>query len=335
ACGSAPPAAPRPTEPVKQTGALPTTVVQSAPTAAPTTVAAPAATSVPDPTGPGSPAPAAATRAPAPAAVKPTRKPAGDSQIWAGSNYQPSDRMEKSPQNLQPHDGVIRIGNEYKKLHPDVGKIDWIKVPTTTDARLWTETSQAGGTIPHISWQHSFQIDNDTRKDWWVPLDDFVKEPNPYVKEGPGSKAWIDQFFEIPTSTKKSIDGKLYVIPYDLITTFFYYNKDLFSKAGINDVPKTWVEYEKVQQALKDKGNTPNGPMGWVDSQIAQMIFSSLEEKVHPGGGPVQRKEVACAIQKKVWDFETPMGADYLRILKSMVQYADPDWASTAVTFDG
>jgi ABC-type glycerol-3-phosphate transport system substrate-binding protein len=318
ACGGAPAAAPKPTEPVKQTGALPTTVVQSAPTAVPTTAPAPAATVAP--------APAASS--------KPGGKLAGDIQVWAGTNYQPSDSMEKSAQNLQPHDAVIRLGNEYKKLHPEVGKIEWIKVPTATDSRLWTETSQAGGTIPHISWQHSFQIDNDVKKDWWLPLDDYVKEPNPYIKEGPGSKAWIDQFFEIPTSTKKSIDGHLYIIPYDLITTFFYYNKDLFNKAGIADVPKTWVEYEKAQQALKDKGLTPNGPIGWVDTQIAQMVFSSLEEKVHPGGGPVLRREVACALKNKVWDFETPMGADYLRILKAMTPFHDPDWASTAVTFD-
>jgi ABC-type glycerol-3-phosphate transport system substrate-binding protein len=318
ACGGTPAAAPKPTEPVKQTGALPTTVVQSAPTAVATTAPAPAAT---------------VAAAPA-AAGRPAGKLAGDIQVWAGTNYQPSDSMEKSPQNLQPHDAVIRIGNEYKKLHPEVGKIDWIKVPTATDARLWTETSQAGGTIPHISWQHSFQIDNDVRKDWWLPLDDFVKEPNPYIQEGPGSKAWIDQFFEIPTGTKKSIDGHLYVIPYDLITTFFYFNKELFTRAGIADVPKTWVEYEKVQQALKDRGITPNGTIAWVDTQIAQMVFSSLEEKVHPGGGPVLRKEVACAIKNKVWDFETPMAADYLRILKSMVPFHDPDWASTAVTFD-
>src|SRR5262245_22154466 len=169
ACGGATPATPRPTEPVKQTGALPTTVVQAAPTAAPTTPPAPAAQAAPAtaPAAAATTAPAAAaTVAPAPAAAKPTGKLAGDIQVWAGSNYQPSDSMEKSAQNLQPHDAVIRIGNEYKKLHPEVGKIDWIKVPSTTDARLWTETSQAGGTIPHISWQHSFQIDNDVRKDW-------------------------------------------------------------------------------------------------------------------------------------------------------------------------
>lgn len=326
ACGGAPPAAPKPTEPVKQRGELPTTVPVATPTVAPAAA---------KPTAAPSPAATAAPAATTVAAAKPGgKKFSGDLQVWVGGTYQPTESMEKTPQNLLPANAVVRIGDKYKQLYPEVGKLDFIRVPTATDARLWTETSQAGGTIPHISWQHSFQIDNDLKKGWWLPLDDYVKEPNPYLKAGePGSKTWLDQFFEIPTSTKRCLDGKLYIIPFDLITTFFYYNKDIFAKAGVS-VPKTWVEYQKIQQTIKDMSITPNGMIGWVDSQIAQMTFASLEKEIKPGGGPVLRKEVACAIKNKVWNFETPIAADYLRILKEMVPFHDPDWSSEAIKID-
>ncbi len=334
ACGgsnsnSNPAPTPQPTEPVKQTGALPTTVPVSTPTGVP--VAAP-------PTSAPAATPAAGSSTAVPASATPVGKVAGDLQIWVGTNYQPSASMEKSAQNLQPHNAVVRVGDAYKKLHPEVGKLDFVVVPTTTDARLWTETAQAGGTIPHISWQHSFQIDDDVHKNWWVPLDPFVAQPNHYIKAGdPGSKVWIEEFYEIPTSTKRSIDGHLYVIPYDLITTFYYYNKDLFKKAGLDPeaAPKTWAEFEKIQQTLKDKGIGPTGHTSWwSDTQVAQMVFSSIADKVHPGGGPVLRKEVECAIKNGIWDYNTPMAADYLRILKAEVPFSDPDWASTALTAD-
>lgn len=320
--------APQPTEPVKQTGGLPTTVP----------VSTPKSTSVTAPTAAPKSTAVAEASASVPASATPVGKIAGDLKIWVGSNYQPSKSMVKSPQNLQPHNAVVRVGEAYKKLHPEVGKLDFIDVPTTTDSRLWTETSQAGGTIPHITWQHSFQIDDDVHKNWWVPLDPFVAQPNHYIKAGdPGSVHWIDEFYPIPTSTKKSIDGHLYVIPYDLITTFFYYNKDLFKKAGLDPAaaPKTWAEFVKVQQTLKDKGITPTGHTSWwSDSQVAQMVFASIADKVHAGGGPVSRQETECAIKNKVWDYSTPMAADYLRILKAEVPFADPDWASSAITAD-
>src|SRR5215210_1793760 len=160
ACGSAPPAAPQPTEPVKQTGALPTTVPIAKPTSAPAPTTAPAAAATPAPAAAATPAPASTTAA----AVKPAgKKFSGDMQIWVGGAYQPTESMDKTPQNLLPANAVIRIGDKYKQLYPDVGTLEFIRVPSTTDARLWTETSQAGGTIPHISWQHSFQIDNDLK----------------------------------------------------------------------------------------------------------------------------------------------------------------------------
>jgi raffinose/stachyose/melibiose transport system substrate-binding protein len=47
------------------------------------------------------------------------------------------------------------------------------------------------------------------------------------------------------------IDGKQYGVPYDLGMVGFWYNKELFGKAGVKDTPKTWSELLVVVRQLK------------------------------------------------------------------------------------
>jgi raffinose/stachyose/melibiose transport system substrate-binding protein len=47
------------------------------------------------------------------------------------------------------------------------------------------------------------------------------------------------------------IDGKQYGVPYDLGMVGFWYNKELFAKAGVNGTPKTWSELLGVVRQLK------------------------------------------------------------------------------------
>ncbi|MFC7482589.1 ABC transporter substrate-binding protein [Luedemannella flava] len=54
-----------------------------------------------------------------------------------------------------------------------------------------------------------------------------------------------------------TVDGKLYGIPWDIGMVGFWYNKDLFAKAGISAPPKTWAEFLTVVQTIKGKGITP------------------------------------------------------------------------------
>jgi ABC-type glycerol-3-phosphate transport system substrate-binding protein len=54
------------------------------------------------------------------------------------------------------------------------------------------------------------------------------------------------------------IDGKLYTLQaYLQPHTLIFYNKDMFEKAGITELPKTWDEFEVVCEKLKQAGFTP------------------------------------------------------------------------------
>jgi raffinose/stachyose/melibiose transport system substrate-binding protein len=52
-------------------------------------------------------------------------------------------------------------------------------------------------------------------------------------------------------------DGKNYGVPWDMGMVSFWYNKDLFDKAGIKTTPTTWSEFLADVKILKDAGITP------------------------------------------------------------------------------
>src|SRR5690606_16124274 len=53
------------------------------------------------------------------------------------------------------------------------------------------------------------------------------------------------------------LGGKQYGTPYELGMVGFWYNKDLFAKAGVSDTPKTWGELLGVVRQLKAAGVVP------------------------------------------------------------------------------
>jgi len=73
-------------------------------------------------------------------------------------------------------------------------------------------------------------------------------------------------------------DKVTYGIPYLLQCTFFFYNKDIFSKAGV-EVPRTWAEFLAVCKKLKGQGTTPvalGNLERWPAHHIPCVLFQRL-----------------------------------------------------------
>lgn len=51
-------------------------------------------------------------------------------------------------------------------------------------------------------------------------------------------------------------DGSLYMIPYNFISSAFWYNENLFKDLGI-EAPDTWQEFLEISKVLKDNGIAP------------------------------------------------------------------------------
>lgn len=65
-----------------------------------------------------------------------------------------------------------------------------------------------------------------------------------------------DDFLGAVASYYSSPEGKLVSMPFNSSTPVFYYNKDLFAKAGldVDNPPKTWEEVAKAAQRLRETG---------------------------------------------------------------------------------
>jgi raffinose/stachyose/melibiose transport system substrate-binding protein len=154
--------------------------------------------------------------------------------------------------------GLREAVEEYQRLHPHVrielrplGGADMVEGE-------YIKTQIHGGMAPDIVQVNTETVWQDIDKGWWIELDEFFDQPNPYAAPGePGSDQWWNSFANVAlTKAKRAPNGKLYSLTFDLVETGIFYNKDLFRKLGI-DVPETWEEFLRMQRVIKEAGYVP------------------------------------------------------------------------------
>ena len=91
-----------------------------------------------------------------------------------------------------------------------------------------------------------------------------------------------------------TIDNELYSMPFNSATPILYYNKDMFEKAGITEVPNSLEGIGEIGQQLLDNGGAGEamsmGIYGWF---FEQLISKQGLEYANNGNG---RKEAATAV---------------------------------------
>ena len=71
------------------------------------------------------------------------------------------------------------------------------------------------------------------------------------------NNAWKDSFAVPAALNLYGQNGEFYGVPWDWGAVGMFYNKALFAKAGITDVPTTWADFLTDVQKLKDASITP------------------------------------------------------------------------------
>ncbi|BAS27914.1 ABC transporter substrate-binding protein [Limnochorda pilosa] len=108
-----------------------------------------------------------------------------------------------------------------------------------------------------------------------LPLNDLLEGPGP---EGDGRFA---DLFAPDFLNLYARNGKYYFVPYEYITSGFFYNKTLFAKYGL-EVPTTWSELLDVAKTLKE-----NGEAAFVqdndDLYNAYWYYWAVERTLGPG----------------------------------------------------
>ncbi|MGG4036541.1 extracellular solute-binding protein [Paenibacillus cisolokensis] len=127
---------------------------------------------------------------------------------------------------------------DFEKKNPDI-KVKRIQAPSLEGLNdNYAKTLLASGDFPDVLSNISYQDFAKAGALMEIPIDDDIKKIKDYES--------------------LLLDGKLYTLQaYLQPHTQIFYNKDLFAKAGIDKLPRTWDELEAAAEKLKQAGITP------------------------------------------------------------------------------
>ncbi len=242
--------------------------------------------------------------------------------------------------NPKPLHEMTRLAHAFERLHPGV-RVRFLKNPVG-DYRTWMRTQLQGGMAPDIMWAHSTWCNEDAKYGWFVNLDPYLAQPNPYCAPGQrGAKRWRDLFYVDATNAKRAPDGHLYALPIDQVETAIYYNKDLFRKAGV-EPPRTWAEFIAIQKRLKQAGIIPflmtaqqDMRLSWARAILLDQLWADKLPRMDVrttgaiGFPGVDDQEFIRAYEKGIFSVRDPRYREMLRLLKEWSQYWQPGALAT------
>jgi raffinose/stachyose/melibiose transport system substrate-binding protein len=160
------------------------------------------------------------------------------------------------------------MANEYMAAHPNV-KIN-ITILENEAFKTKLTTVMQGGTPPDIfqSWGGGTMNDQITAG----MLKDITKDLDA------NGGAWRNSFAPGALAVY-ALSGKNYGVPWDMGEVSWWYNKDLFTKAGITSVPTTWTDLLADVKTIKAAGITPIS-LGEKDSWTGMHIWSYLATRI-------------------------------------------------------
>lgn len=149
------------------------------------------------------------------------------------------------------------LANEYAQENG--WKITWAKElgrsanQQIEDMSNWYNRQTEAGNCPVIGMTslNMFQDRSTDGLNWYVTLDEYLEQPNPYVEAGqPGSVHWKDMFYDYvwESSSIKNLRGEIIAIPILLSAgaqTGNYYNTEIFEDIGA-EVPTDWDSYVEL-----------------------------------------------------------------------------------------
>ncbi len=144
----------------------------------------------------------------------------------------------------------------------------------------WLKTQLLAGIAPEILSMNAEIAWPDVGKGWYVPLDEFIERPNPYV---PGNERWLDMFTnQALAGAKRAPDGKLYCIPLDIVETGIFYNKTLLGELGVEELRfDTWQDMLDVFGKVKEAGiggltSDLNLASDWGQDIIFELLYHDI-----------------------------------------------------------
>ncbi|MDT3428399.1 raffinose/stachyose/melibiose transport system substrate-binding protein [Paenibacillus forsythiae] len=161
-----------------------------------------------------------------------------DAAGTGGSNAQKEVTIKLYQQKVEIAEQLKVLKAEYEKTHPGVK----IEIESVLSSQYGTKLKAklAANEMPDI-FNNGGYSDMDV---WADHLEDLTDQP------------WVSDAVDSAKAPMMK-DGKLYGFPLSLEGSGLVYNKDMFAKAGITELPKTLSELEEASKKLKAQGYTP------------------------------------------------------------------------------
>jgi raffinose/stachyose/melibiose transport system substrate-binding protein len=160
------------------------------------------------------------------------------------------------------------MADEYMAAHPNVT----INITVLENEAFKTKltTVMQGGTPPDIFQSWGGGVMNDQANAG------MLLDITSYLDANGG--AWRDSFGQGALAVY-ALEGMNYGVPWDMGMVGWWYNKDIFTQAGITQVPTTWDEFIADVGTLKAAGITPIS-LGEKDTWTGMHIWSYLATRL-------------------------------------------------------
>ena len=138
---------------------------------------------------------------------------------------------------------VTRAAEAFMKENPNI-KIKVNNVGTTDKTyTALNNASEAGSGMPDLFSIEYLAIPQFIHSDTLMNLNDIV------------DSAKLKDTFTPGTWNSVNVNNGLYALPLDSGPMAFFYNKDVFDKAGISEAPKTWDEFYQDAKKIRSTGS--------------------------------------------------------------------------------
>jgi len=247
----------------------------------------------------------------------------------------------------KPLQGLKTVVREFEARFPDT-RVEFLNVP---GVREYLVTQLSSGRAPDIINVNVEDVWTDVQKGWYVALDPYLEQPNPFVVEkgdpnAPGYKQWWDIFrYQAISRGKAAPDGLVYCLSYDMIETGIFYNKDIFGKVGI-EAPEDWESFLEVCRKVQAAGYTPVlMSIDMFSDWCTDLFFDQVYNNLLPGidllkdpkrepylQGYLDWDEICFLHNLGFFTSSDPRYGEIWRLMKEFRQYVNRNLATTDLT---
>lgn len=169
------------------------------------------------------------------------------------------------------HEKDLRL-RQIEEFNSTIGKEHGIEIEYTVYGSHYQEAINAAaqsGDAPELFRPTSNFLTNFVESGYMVP-----------ITELPGGDELVALYEGSLVNNQHIFDGEVYTLPYNLTTYKLIINNDLFKKAGIKELPKTWEDVRGAAKRITEAGK--GKAFGWVLGLQSDWMISSY--LIRPNG---------------------------------------------------